>query len=92
MAAFVANSWKPVLFPWALVHAGLLLLNLLDDEQGRIQEPIDAVLETRGFRPAELARERSGDASAQCHCSVSSVRRAMTAGETHVFQHLSVSS
>lgn len=45
------------------MHTGLLLLDLLDDEERSVEEPIDAVLETRCFRTAELARQTAGDTS-----------------------------
>lgn len=49
---------QPLPFPLpvyaSLVHAPLLLLDLLDDEQRRIEEPVHTVFETRSFSSAEL--------------------------------------
>lgn len=45
------------------MHACLLLLDLLDDEERGIKESIDAVLQARRLRSAELSRETAGDTS-----------------------------
>lgn len=47
----------------SLVHAPLLLLDLLDDEQRRIEEPVHTILETRSFSSAEFRPDRTGDAA-----------------------------
>lgn len=47
----------------ASVHACLLLLDLLDDEERCVEESVDAVLETGSFGPTELSRQTTGDTS-----------------------------
>jgi hypothetical protein len=47
-----------------LVGTRLLRLNLLDDIQARVQESVDAVLETRGFVAREFGRDAAGYAFA----------------------------
>lgn len=44
-----------------LEHTGLLLLDLLDDVEGRVEESIDTVFETRSLASTELGTYRAGD-------------------------------
>lgn len=49
------------------MHACLLLLDLLDDEERGVEEPVDAVLQARSLGSAELSRKTAGDTSVITH-------------------------